>query len=243
MTSISAVVALLIMASDIVHGFGIVCNRHDHLSSPSKVKSSSNLDSVAIQATNHRWKESIWMIKNDWSDEEEDSSDISKKNRSGWDTLLKDTLDGMDNSLDDDSNTRDFARNLDGLNPLKYDASKMASPLASAPKRVPGKSTRVSLRETQMQELNRQLLDAVGSPENRQAAMKSILQQYQNFLLEPLEDTDAVLDENSIYTSQMTRPERYQAFRISMNERIESSRNLKVKAVLEAMRDFVLEFE
>jgi hypothetical protein len=41
----------------------------------------------------------------------------------------------------------------------------------------------------------------------------------------------------------MTRAERYQAYRASMNERIESSRNLKVKAVLQAMRDFVLEFE
>jgi hypothetical protein len=185
----------------------------------------------------------LFMIKSDWNDDDnesdEDDADVDKRksitaSRPAWDMIQ------LDNN---NNNNLDGSTNLRGFNPLNYDASKSMIAISSS-QRVAGKSNRISLRATQMQELNRQLLDAVGfSKDRREEELRAILQQYQDFLLEPLEDFNAVLEEDSIYSSQMSRSGRYQAFRRSLSERIESSKNLKVKAALEAMRDFVLEFE
>jgi hypothetical protein len=41
----------------------------------------------------------------------------------------------------------------------------------------------------------------------------------------------------------MSRTQRYEAYRESMNQRLEEARNPQVKVVLKAMRDFVLGFE
>jgi hypothetical protein len=178
------------------------------------------------------------MIKNDWNDADNGSDNDDKKKpitatNSAWDTTL----------LHNNNDNLDERTSLRGFNPLNYDASKSKSAAAS-PHRVAGKSNRISLRATQMEELNRLLLDAGGfSGDRRDEEMRAVLQQYRDFLLEPLEDPDAVLEENSIYSSQMSRAERYQAFRRSLSERIESSKNLKVTTALQAMKNFVLEFE
>jgi hypothetical protein len=52
--------------------------------------------------------------------------------------------------------------------------------------------TRISLRATRMQDLNRALLDAVTSTD-RDVKLRSILKDHEEFLLEPLEEEDAVL--------------------------------------------------
>jgi len=90
-----------------------------------------------------------------------------------------------------------------------------------------------------MQELTNELLNCA----NDSSQMQEILNSYQDFLLEPLDDDDAVLDPDSIYTADMSRAERYQAYRGSMEERVRSARNPTVRTVLEAMKDFVLSFE
>ncbi|KAG7339666.1 hypothetical protein IV203_025290 [Nitzschia inconspicua] len=200
-------------------------------------------NTIVIQPTIATQPFTLSMIKNNWSDDEEEEEDATKKATINWGWDSRTTTKTTTTESETDTAV-DNPRNLDGFNPWKYNAATATSSFQSSPAQVAGKSTRISLRATQMQDLNRALLDAVGgSPENRHANLRTILQQYQDFLLEPLEDSNTVLEEDSIYTPQMTRSQRYQTFRKSMNDRIENSRNLKVKAVLEAMRDFVLEFE
>ena len=88
-----------------------------------------------------------------------------------------------------------------------------------------------------MQQLIAALLTA--PPEN----IQDILQNHKDFLLEPLEDMNAVLDPDSIYRGDMTRSQRYQAYRESMQERLAKARDPKAHKVLQAMMDFVLSFE
>ncbi|CAB9517516.1 expressed unknown protein [Seminavis robusta] len=99
--------------------------------------------------------------------------------------------------------------------------------------------TQISLRKTTMTELLNELLNVATAREE----VQTVLESYKDFLLEPLEDTDAVLDPDSIYTASMTREQRYQAYRESMEERVEKARNESVKTVLKAMKDYVLSFE
>lgn len=90
-----------------------------------------------------------------------------------------------------------------------------------------------------MTSLTDDLLNGLGN----QAAVRAILEENRDFLLEPLESEDSVAGSGSIYTPGMTRSERYETYRKSVNKRLESSKNAKATAVLTAMRDFVLEFE
>lgn len=101
-------------------------------------------------------------------------------------------------------------------------------------------NTVVSLRKTKMQDITNALLHAVSSDPSKVTA---ILTKHKSFLLEPLEDPNAVLDSDSIYLNCSTRHERFRAFESSMQRRLESAHSPAVVRVLEAMRDFVLSFE
>ncbi len=90
-----------------------------------------------------------------------------------------------------------------------------------------------------MQEIVSQLLDSSNQPE----VMKTILQQNKDFLLEPLEDDQAVLEPDSIYRAGMDKNERYQTYEASMKERIEKARNSATKTVLTALMDYVISFK
>jgi hypothetical protein len=96
-----------------------------------------------------------------------------------------------------------------------------------------------SLRKARMQEIVSQLLDSSNQPE----VMKTILQQNKDFLLEPLEDDQAVLEPDSIYRAGMDKNERYQTYEASMKERIEKARNSATKTVLTALMDYVISFK
>lgn len=101
---------------------------------------------------------------------------------------------------------------------------------------------RISLRQSEMQRIVNELLNAIAVQEQMSASnmVKSILEENAEFLLEPLEDDQAVLEPDSICTSSMSREERYQAYEISMEERISKARKPATKDVLTALRDFVL---
>jgi len=98
----------------------------------------------------------------------------------------------------------------------------------------------ISLRKVRMSEISQDLLRVVASDSER---MDRILKDNAEFLLEPLEDDDAVLDPDSIYSTDMDRSGRYEAYRTSMEERIKNARNRDVRKVLTALRDFVLSHE
>jgi hypothetical protein len=118
---------------------------------------------------------------------------------------------------------------LTGFNPFQYQSRGNRAYSMSG--------TQISLRKTGMQQLIATLLQA--PTEN----IQDILENHKDFLLEPLEDMDAVLDPDSIYRGDMTRSQRYQSYRESMHERVDKARDPKAHEVLEAMMDFVLRFE
>jgi len=90
-----------------------------------------------------------------------------------------------------------------------------------------------------MGSLTNELLNVIGD----EKSIRTILEDSRDFLLEPLEEEDALAGSGSIYTPDMTRFERYQAYRASMNKRLQTSKNGQAKAVLKAMSDYVLQFE
>ena len=83
------------------------------------------------------------------------------------------------------------------------------------------------------------LLNAADSDQ----AMQELLNDASDLLLEPLEDDDAVLETDSIYTPGMTRKERYETYKATMDERIQTARNSTVRVVLQKLTDFVLSHE
>jgi hypothetical protein len=98
---------------------------------------------------------------------------------------------------------------------------------------------RISLRKNRMQELMSNLLSVAGDD----TSLQVLLESSKDLLLEPLEDDDAVLETDSIYTSSMTRKERYQVYRTTMMDRIAKAKNTNVRVVLQAMSNFVLSHE
>ena len=91
-------------------------------------------------------------------------------------TTIFSILDDRENDLKKEGEV-----NFSDFNPLSYKASKNKIGLDY--------ETRISLRKTKMQELTGQLLDAVGD----EAETQRILEEYKDFLLEPLEDLEAAL--------------------------------------------------
>lgn len=158
-------------------------------------------------------------------------------------------------SLFDDDKEEVGSVDLQSFNPLNYQAGNVKNPVFN----------QISLRKIRMQEMTGELLNAGGD----EAMTNEILNRFKDFLLEPLDDPNAVLvsetavvewqsfwtsawfwleclllqESDSIYTPQMSRKERYEAYRTSMDQRIQSSKNGSVRSVLQSMRDFVLSFE
>lgn len=126
-----------------------------------------------------------------------------------------------------------------GFNPFNYNQGGLGKTASLTSFNNAATTARISLRQTTMKELINELMSTDGS-EN---AMQPILLDYQDFLLEPLEDVNAVQDPNSIYAPSMTRNERYEAYRASMEERIQQARHPQAEKALVAMKDFVLKFE
>jgi hypothetical protein len=125
------------------------------------------------------------------------------------------------------------SNDFSNFNPFSYqtDKNKKSS--------MDNYALQISLRKTTMQALINELLDTVRDPEKLQA----ILQANQDFLLETIEEKDAVLDDDSVYTFNMSRAERYQAYRNVMEERMSTAKNPAVKQVLTALYDFVTSHE
>jgi hypothetical protein len=71
----------------------------------------------------------------------------------------------------------------------------------------------------------------------------TILQDNQDFILEPLDDDMAVQDVDSIYLSCRNRTERYRTFQQSIHQRLTSVQDRAVRQVVTALLDFVLSHE
>lgn len=132
-----------------------------------------------------------------------------------------------------------------GFNPFDPSSAKLSSSTSTSTRKSTTNSQRIiSLRQTQMQQLMSELLNAIGDDENGNR-VASLLQEHRDLLLEPLEDDDAVLESDSIFNGHgmVTRAERYQIYRTTMEERIQKARSPNVRQVLQTLADFVLSHE
>jgi hypothetical protein len=101
------------------------------------------------------------------------------------------------------------------------------------------RQTQINLRKLQMSELTTDMLLAVEQGDDEQ--IQDLLTRNKDMLLEPLEIGSSEPD--SIYTPEMTRSQRYQAYHQNLAERITQAKNKSVAQVLEAMSDYVLSFQ
>lgn len=146
--------------------------------------------------------------------------------------------------LDNDDNTTNDVVDYDGekfssFNPFKYNAANVINGPTIGTS-LQSNTRTVSLRQQQMQQITNDLLASGGNRET----MNKILLENREFLLEPLDDDNAVLDENmaAIYQNCRSREERYRAYDETMTARIENARNLDVKQLLIEMKEFVLSY-
>ena len=94
---------------------------------------------------------------------------------------------------------------------------------------------RVSPRQMRMKELTTDLLARIPDEE----AVSLLLRSNEIFLLEQLTNLDAVLEPDSVFSSDMSREERFIRYQQVMDERIRTARAPAAKKALGALKDFV----
>ena len=97
----------------------------------------------------------------------------------------------------------------------------------------------ISPRQMKMKELTTELLLNISDDE----LVSKLLLTHEEFLLEQLNNVDAVLEPDSVLTPDMTREERFRQYEKVMNERIDGARAPVAKKALGVLRDFVLSRE
>ena len=127
-------------------------------------------------------------------------------------------------------NSNDNENKWDDFNPFKRSNENPINSLISSPT--------ISLRQMRMKELMNLLLE---NPLEDDESIKSILLEHEELLLEPLNEDDAVMDEDSIYNQGMTRDERFERYSEVMAQREYKATNPTVKRILSCMRQFVLD--
>jgi hypothetical protein len=137
---------------------------------------------------------------------------------------------------DDDTTTNDFA----GFNPLQPGAkmpTKGGFGILSDNKPTPSSpGGLISPRQMRMKELTGDLLFSISDDD----AVEKLLQSNEEFLLDQLNNLDAVLEVDSVYTPDMSRDERFGRYKEVMEERIKVARAPVAKKALGALMDFVL---
>ena len=151
-------------------------------------------------------------------------------------------------SEDDDDRESNGAGPLPGFNPWNPTSSSSASSSANLYQRAVQSSQqgtpRISIRQTQMQQVLSELLQAQSSSSAtlESSRLQSILELHASFLLAPFTSTTFLDDDpNSIYTLCTTMAERYKCFQTTMKQRIQEARNPAVRTVLQALLEFVVD--
>ena len=136
------------------------------------------------------------------------------------------------------SNSNEFG----GFNPFRP-GSKVPTKggfgiLSDDERRQPPPTTpggRISPRQMRMKELTTDLLARLSDDES----VSRLLRSNEEFLLEQLNNLDAVLEPDSVFSPDMSREERFERYRQVMEERIENARAPAAKKALGALQDFV----
>ena len=102
-----------------------------------------------------------------------------------------------------------------------------------------GVKAQLVMRKVHMQELTQDIMRNINDDES----IHTILENAREFLLEPFESENAVLDPDSIFEPGMSRPEKFVRYRSIMEKRIGDAKNQSLKKLLQRMRDYVVQFE
>lgn len=102
-----------------------------------------------------------------------------------------------------------------------------------------GVKSQLLMRKVHMQELTQDIMRNI----NDDASIQAILENAREFLLEPFESDNAVLDPDSIFEPGMSRPEKFVRYRSIMTKRIGDAKNQSLKKLLQSMMDSVVQFE
>jgi hypothetical protein len=86
-----------------------------------------------------------------------------------------------------------------------------------------------------MKELTTDLLACISEDES----VSKLLESNEEFLLEQLNNLDAVLEPDSVFTPSMSRSERFEQYRKVMEDRIRNARVPAAKNALRALKEFV----
>jgi len=97
----------------------------------------------------------------------------------------------------------------------------------------------ISPRQMKMKEITTELLMCISDDES----VSELLLSHEEFLLNQLNNVDAVLEPDSVLTPDMTRSQRFQRYGEVMQERIDGARAPAAKKALGALKDFVMSRE
>ncbi len=100
-------------------------------------------------------------------------------------------------------------------------------------------SATYSLRQVTLKQLMSDLMSVSHSEDE----MKGILQQNEKFLMEQFDDLDSFLEAESIFNSTMNRFQRFDHYKVVMEERIAKAKTDSVKKILRCMTKFVLDHD
>ncbi|KAL3784195.1 hypothetical protein HJC23_001394 [Cyclotella cryptica] len=142
----------------------------------------------------------------------------------------------------DRESNQDITNEFDGFNPFqpgsKIQPKSSGIIIGSSPnKETPG--GRISPRQMKMKQLTTELLASISDPQS----VSTLLESNEGFLLEQLNNLDAVLEPDSVFHPSMNRKERFERYRQVMDERIESARAPAARNVLTLLKEFVLSKE
>ena len=142
------------------------------------------------------------------------------------------------------SSRSDTTNDFDGFNPFapgsKILPTKGGFGILSDNERLRPRASitpggQISPRQMKMKELTTDLLACISDNE----AVSHLLHSNEKFLLEQLNNMDALLEPESVFTPNMNREERFDMYQQVMTERIMNARAPVAKKALEALRDFV----
>eukprot|EP00591_Stephanopyxis_turris_P003232 CAMPEP_0195510354 /NCGR_PEP_ID=MMETSP0794_2-20130614/3022_1 /TAXON_ID=515487 /ORGANISM="Stephanopyxis turris, Strain CCMP 815" /LENGTH=190 /DNA_ID=CAMNT_0040637761 /DNA_START=55 /DNA_END=627 /DNA_ORIENTATION=+ len=119
---------------------------------------------------------------------------------------------------------------FEGLNPFERRSVPGTSGLVG--------SSQISIRQMKMKSVMSDLLR-----DDDPLVIREILEQNEDFLMDQINDLNAVLEPESIYHPDMDKQQRFDRYETVMKERVSAASNGRVRNILKAMLDFVLEHD
>ena len=145
-----------------------------------------------------------------------------------------------------ENNDDDTSNEFQGFNPFtpgaKIPTKGGFGVLSDNERKQPPPTTpggQISPRQMKMKEITTELLMCISDDDS----VSELLLSHEEFLLEQLNNEDAVLEADSVLSPDMTRSQRFQRYGEVMQERINGARAPAAKKALGALKDFVMSRE